>query len=564
VRRKANGPAVPISFAPYRLPAGTLPEEAARLASVAAAQPLLARLDDPLPSGMVATALADVAAGHAAIPEEACRAADGSLSGAPGPLHACLVSARHRARVEQNVASALAAGFAGVHLDRPDAPVARGILASGFCPDCQRAFSRELAREYGDHFMPLDYLALTREALAQAPGALGYEKLPFGREFWRFRAEALERAVAAHARAARDAARAAARSFLVTAQFEAVGPAQLGCLRHLDAAVFPAKADAQTNGAGLFRLLRAAAGRRSCAVALSGELEPRLVQRLAGVAAACGLEVIGMEPGKVIPDLALLRRFARDSAAERGAPGFAQPVCECAVLYSADCDLWTAGEHREQVERAGDVLAALQIQAPVVLRVAEAPPTATLVLAGAAALPSLESAELKRRVEAGGTALVFGELGAVDEVGRRIAPALPPARPSPGRVGKGTTIGLGRLPAPRPGTLPEPGQLEPLSRALSALIGKGRRAASVAGRSPMLVALYRQEERLAAHLVSLGTGPAQGATLFLGLRVAGTASRARFQTASGADERIVMNPSGYSISTVLPAFAGYAVLTVGA
>ena len=551
------------AFAPYRLPAGTLPEEAARLASDAAAGPLVVGQDDPLPSGMAGAALALVAAGHSSLPEEACRAADGSLSGAPGPLHACLVSPRHRARVAEALARALAAGYAGAFLDRPDAPVAKGILGSGFCPDCQRAFSRELSREYGDNFMPLDYLALAREALAQASGALGYEKLPFGRDFWRFRAEALEGAVTAHARAARDLARTAGRPFLLAAQFEAVGPAQLLSVRHFDAAVFPVKADAQTSGAGLFRLLRAAMGRRSGALALLGELQPPLVLRLAGVAAACGLEVIGKRPGELMGETAALRRFARAQGPLRG-PGQAEPVCECAVLYSAECDLWTAGDHREQVERVGDALAALQIQAPVVLRVADAPQSSVLVLAGAAALPPLESAELKRRVEAGGGALLVGELGAVDEVGRAVAPPLAGARPSPGRIGKGTVVGLDRLPAERPGSLLEPSQLEPLARALSALLGKARRAASVAGRTPMLVALYRHEDRLSAHLVSLGPGPAQGATLFLGLRVAGTASRARFQAASGADEKIVMNPSGYSISTVLPAFSGYAVLTVGA
>jgi hypothetical protein len=86
----------------------------------------------------------------------------------------------------------------------------------------------------------------------------------------------------------------------------------------------------------------------------------------------------------------------------------------------------------------------------------------------------------------------------------------------------------------------------------------------VAGRTPVFVALYRNEERLDAHLVSLGASPAQGSTLFLGLHVTGTVRRARFQSASGADEKIVMNPSGYSISTVLPAFRGYAVLSIGA
>jgi hypothetical protein len=34
-------------------------------------------------------------------------------------------------------------------------------------------------------------------------------------------------------------------------------------------------------------------------------------------------------------------------------------------------------------------------------------------------------------------------------------------------------------------------------------------------------------------------------------------------SAEGADLRIPMNPSGYSISTVLPSFRGYAVLSLG-
>jgi hypothetical protein len=51
-------------------------------------------------------------------------------------------------------------------------------------------------------------------------------------------------------------------------------------------------------------------------------------------------------------------------------------------------------------------------------------------------------------------------------------------------------------------------------------------------------------------------------TLFLGLHVAGAARRARFQATDGRDEKIVMNPSGYSISTVLPSFEGFAVLSL--
>ena len=556
--------AVQSAFAPYRLPPGALPEEASKLAVAAAAEPLVARLDEPLPGSMVGLALADVATGHAGTAEEACRAADGTPSGAPGHLRACLVSRRHQARVEQAIAAALESGFAGVCLDRPDAPIAHGFLGSGFCPDCQRAFSRELTREYGDHFMPLDYLALAREALAQAPGAVGSARLPFGREFWRFRVASLDRAVTAYARAARDASRAVDRPFEVTAQFAAVGPAQLLCARHLDAAIFPVNAETQTTGAGLIRLLRAAMGRRPCAAALAGSVPPALVHRLAGVAASCGIELIGLEPGNSEGVLAALRRFARVVGAQRHAPGSAEAVAECAVLYSPECDLWTGGDHREQVERAGDALAALHIQAPVVMRVADAPTGAAIVLAGAAALPHLEATELKRRIEAGGSALVFGDLGAVDDAGREASPPLPPGKPAGVKFGKGAVVAQPPLPASRPGAPLEPAAFEPLSRALSVLLGKGRRAASVAGRTLVSVALYRNEDRLDAHLVSLGPEAAQGVTLFLGLHVAGTVRRARFQSASGADEKIVMNPSGYSISTVLPAFRGYAVLSIGA
>jgi hypothetical protein len=554
---------VQTAFAPYRLPPGALPEEASKRATASAAEPLVVRLDEPLPGSMVGQALADVAAGHATAPEEGCSAADGTPSGSPGQLRACLVSDRHQVQVESAIASALAAGFAGVCLDRPDAPIAQGFLGSGFCPECQRFFSKELEREYGDNFMPLDYLALAREALAQASGAVTFAQLPFGRDFWRMRVASLDRAVAAYARTARDAARKSGKPFEVTAQFEAIGPAQLRASRHLDAAIFPVKGEVQTTGAGRFRLLRAVMGRRPCAAALIDAPSLALAQRLAGVAAASGVELIGLPSGED-GELAVLRRFARLVSTQRHAPGISEPVFECAILYSREADLWTGGDHRVQVERVGDALAALQIQAPVVTRLDDAPPHAVLVLAGAAKLAPPEAAELKRRVEAGASALIIGDLGAVDEMGRDAPSPLPPGKPAGVRVGNGNVAAIAPLPAPRPGAVLEPAKLDALSRPVAMLLGRGRRAASVAGRTPVLATLYRNEERLDAHLVTLGPGVAQGATLFLGLHVAGTAGRARFQSASGHDEKITMNPSGYSISTVLPAFKGYAVLSVGA
>ncbi len=550
------------AFAPYRLRPGALPAEAGRLAAEAAAQPIVVAVDEPLPAGMAASALAALPAWRAASPEEACRGADGSPSGAPGPARACVVSERHDRQLAEAAASALAGGFAGVCLDRPDASLALGLLGGGFCADCQRAFARDLTREYGDAFQPVDYLALAREAVAQASGAVSYGQLPFGRDFWRFRAEALSRALGRWTRAVRDAARDRPTPFEVAAHFEALGPAQLAAARHLDAAVFPAPLGPHACGAGLFRLLRAVMGRRACAASLAESTPGASLAALAGVAAACGIEVAPPAALEGSQDFAALRRFARGLAARRDAPGPSSPVVECAVLYSAEADLWSAGRHLAAVEQAGEVLAALRIQAPVVTRVHDAPPAAVLVLSGAEALSSNEARAVSRHLEAGGGVLAFGDVGAVDAAGRPSGPALPPGRASGVKVGKGTLAQLPALSPPREVGAVAP-RLEPVERALSVLLGKGHRAASVVSRVPILVVLERNAALLDVHLVTLRGETAQGATLFLGLHVAGGTRRARFASADGADERISMNPSGYSISTVLPAFRGYAVLSVG-
>ncbi len=550
------------TFAPYRLAPGALPEEAARAAAALDAEPLVAAPAEPLPAALLNRALADVPVGRAAASSEACRAADGSVSGMGGAPRACLSSERQRIRVADAVRSAVAAGFAGVCLDKPDSPLTLGLLGAGFCTDCQRAFTRQLVREYGDHFQPVDFLALAREAVAQASGALSFEVLPFGRDFWRARNDALERAVADYARSARDAARAAARPFDVVVQFEAVGPAQLRAVRHADAGVFPAAIAAGATGLGLFRLLRAVMGRRPAAVAPpSIAAPPGAHARLAAVAATCGIDLSGVEPsGATGVEVAQVRRLTRQLALAGRSPVEGTPVAECAILYSPEADLWTGGRHREAVERAAETLAQLHVQAPVVLRVADAPPEAVIVLADAIGVTPLEVKEVRRRLEAGGGVLAFGEPAGADEVGRPGTPFLSGGKPGGVRIGKGTFAALGPL-APEKGSAaaPDPALLD---KALAALLGKGRRAASISSRQPMLVALDRNAAAVHAHLVTLGPDRAQGATLFVGLHVARDARRARFVSADGTDVRIPLNPSGYSLSTVLPAFKGYAVLSL--
>jgi hypothetical protein len=278
------------------------------------------------------------------------------------------------------------------------------------------------------------------------------------------------------------------------------------------------------------------------------------------VAATCGIELSGVEPsGEGGREVAAVRRLARRLQANALSPAAGAPVAECAVLYSAQADLWSRGRHRTAVERAVEALSALHVQAPVVLRVQDAPEGAALVLADADALPSSEAKRARRRVEAGGTLLAFGEPSAGDELGRPGTHFLPSAKATGTRLGAGTVALLPPL-AGDGAPAPDPALLE---KALAATIGRGRRASSVAARVPLLVVLHRSGGgALLAHLVARPGERAQGATLFLGVQLAGGARRARFVSAEGDDVRIPMNPSGNSVSTVLPAFRGYAVLSM--
>jgi len=548
------------AFAPYRLPPGAAEASPASPVELLAA-PLVAAAG-ALPAARAPEALAEIAAGLAAPGVAPCLAADGQPSGIGGPPRACPSSPGQREAVARAARAALAAGFAGVLLDRPDAGHAAGLLGSGFCPECQRAFLRQLEREYGENFESLDHPRLARTALVEAPGAVTFEQLPFGRDFWRWRHEAVEAAIAAGVRAARDAAREAGRPFEVAVQYESLGPSQLRSARLADAAVFPAflppGPSGPATGIGLFRLLRSVMRRRPVAVAAPAGASPAALGRLAAVAATCGVELAGHGPAPT-HEVAQVRRLARRLAAAGRAPSVNEPLVEAAVLYSAEADLWTSGRHLRSVLAASEALAALHVQATVVTRLADAPREAPLVLADAAALAPTESKEVQKRLEGGGTVLAFGPPASVDETGRAHGGILPAGKPSGVRVGIGTLAELPSLAPLGGGEAPDP---EDLEKALNAVLGRGKRAAGVASRQPVLVVIDRTPSAVHAHLVALGNGKAQGVTLFLGVKVAGGVRRARFVSSDGDDVRIPMNPSGYSLSTVLPSWHGYAVVSL--
>jgi len=289
---------------------------------------------------------------------------------------------------------------------------------------------------------------------------------------------------------------------------------------------------------------------------------PALRLRLAAQAAPFGVGVAGLPPaGEPALQEARLRGLVSRIAEEGRAPGTAEPVAECALLYSADADLWSGGRHRRAVALAAEALSAHHVQAPVVTRLADVPAGAAVVLADAAGLTAQEARALTRRLEAGAGILTFGEPSRVDEAGRALGPFLPAGKPGGVRAGAGTVAQLPALVRERGGE--EPVDEARLEKALAALLGKGRRAVGVTGRTRLSATLWRLGEAVDVHLVAPGGERAQANTLFVGLHLVGGHRRARFRSAEGADVEIRLNPSLSSVSTILPAFSGYAVLSLG-
>jgi hypothetical protein len=256
-----------------------------------------------------------------------------------------------------------------------------------------------------------------------------------------------------------------------------------------------------------------------------------------------------------------VRALVRHLADEGRAPGTAEAVAECALLYSAEADLWSGGRHRRAVALAAEALAAHHVQAPVVTRLSDVPAGAVVVLADAAGVTAPEARALTRRLESGAGLLTFGEPTRIDEAGRPLGPFLPAGKPGGVRAGAGTVAQL-------PALVGEGGAEEPvdegrLEKALAALLGKGRRAVGVTGRARLQATLWRRGGALDVHLVAPGGERSQGNTLFVGLHLAGGHRKARFRSAEGADVEIRLNPSLSSVSTILPAFSGYAVLSLG-
>ena len=446
------------AFAPYRLAPGALPDEGSRGARLVGAGPLVAPPDLPLRPALLGEALASIEVGQAADEAEACRAADGSLAGTPAAPRACLVGERHRQRVEEATRAALAAGYAGVVLHRPDAPLVEGLLGAGFCPDCQREFQRRLSRKYGEQFQPLDFLATARDAVAGASGALSFDHPPL-----RPRLLALPPRVAGAGRAGprprRPRRRAGGRPRLLAVRLvRGARPLAAGGGAPPRRRRLPGGAERPLAWPAASSCCAARSGAAPWRWSSPADAPPAAWLRLASLGAPYGIGLAGVQPGgEVGAMLAGIRALVHEVAARGAAPSASTPLSECAVLYSAEADLWSSGRHRRAVEAA--------------IEVAGRPPAA-----GDGGAPPLRGA---RRHAAG--------------AGRRRAPL-------PDRAARGGEAAGRRRP---PAGLHRAGRRGPASRRpIDAQFPVERRAVSLAEPAPVIAAVRASGEAVNVHLAT--------------------------------------------------------------
>lgn len=556
---------LPTPFSPFRIRPGDPVPEAEAFAVRTRGAPFVVDPAEPSSPRLAPAALARVPAGKAADQEEACRDADGRVSGTTGHERACLHGASHRARVVAECRTLLAAGYSGVVLDRPDLVLGLGLFGAGFCEACQAVFQAGLREEYGEQVEPFDFRRIAADELATAPGAVSFRRLHFGRDFWKFRLDSLADALAAYVLPVRDAAREARRPFDLVGRFEQVGPAQFQAARFLDGTVLPLSPLPHHTGGAEARLWRAAVGRRPVVAQLPSSATAEQVLRHASALAATGVTV-GFEEGERATVLAPIRALLAEHAGRRDGRPFEQPVAECMVFYSPEADMWSSGLHRLELEEVGEVLSRLHVQWDVATGGSPLRPGSVLVLPQAIGVTPVEATAVTRFLEAGGKVMVLGEARAAGPGGRMLPPFLPEAkvgRSKATHAGDGLLVALPPLIAAPSGGAGAPfPAIELVERGLASLSGSGRRAVQVVSPTPLTVAAWRPHRRLDVHVSSLADVPVRGATLVISTEFSGSAKRARFRGSGGIDEKVALVPSAGEVAAVLPEFLGYGVLSL--
>jgi len=430
-----------------------------------------------------------------------------------------------------------------------------GSEGAGYCKSCGFALMENLRETFGDHLEPFDALEALRSS------ALPMRERPFARQKEALRlSEALEAAKRAILRARDEARRKRSVEIGVLGRVGTLNGLALELCRHLDGLIF--ELSTEDAYAALLPLLaaRAALGQRPAIALLSGTVNAAQVKLYAALATACDADLLLADdaPAEARAALAQHRQFL-SLVRERYRPS--APLFDAEVLLSPICDHWTAGGHQRAAATAVAALAKAQQQPAVRLDLTGGVRARLLVLAGAAAIPAADAAAARKYVEGGGDILLLGKCMPVDEEGRIGDPVFPQVKSGLEPVGEGRVFALD-----------DGAQEAAISRALRELSGRGRAQVTLTGRGRLLTRAYLDPERkLDVHFVNLdlqndAVVPAQGVQVTIAGQAAGGGRAAYWfapERSGGKDgERIPLNPSGFSVSTILPSVHSYALLAV--
>lgn len=533
--------------APREITFPRLRHVALSFAELPGAEAVVVPAASPAPSALPRVLALDVSLPGSAAEE--CRAIDG----APAAVR-CVNSLEGRTAAGDAAAAAAQAGDA-ILLEGLDRWYRLGPERAGFCRSCELGLVEELRESYGDHVQPFDALAGMRDPAVPA------RERPFSRqrEAGRF-AETLEAGKRVVLRARDEARKARGSELAVLGRVGAIGAAALAVCRHLDGLIFELPSLDPYEALLPLLAARAALGQRPAFALLPPEASEAQARLFAGLAAACDTDLV-LPPGAAPAAEAALAAHRKFLSLVRERYRAVEPLLDAEVLLSPLCDHWTAGAHAKAASAAVAALAKLHLQPGIRLELASAPRAQLLVLAGCAALGAREAAAARRHVEGGGDLLLAGRCAVIDDEGRAGDAVFPEAKSGLERVGEGRVLALD-----------EGADLAALQRAARELLGRGRAHLSISGRAQVVARAYLDPERkLDVHLVNcdLRDGalvPAQGVQLFIAGQAAG-GGRAGYwfspEREGGRDgERIVLNPSGFSVSTVLPAVGAHALLAV--
>ena len=521
----------------------------------------------PLPAGqeLPLPRVAWVELARARSGDEACLDEDENRAGGAVPVR-CPNAPLARADADAAAGQAARRGDA-ILLDGLDRWYRLGPAAAGYCPHCERALNALLQQSYGPQVEPFAVLQ------AQRSSGVPARERPYGGLREQLRLEAPLSFAKEVILRARDEARRA-RSGLELPVLARVGPLSAFSLllcRHLDGLVFALPSLDPHEALLPLLAARAALGERPAIAQLPMSARADQVRLFAALALACGCDLM-LQPGasqEAREALAAHRRYAA-LLRERYRPGASLGDLE--LVLAPRADHWSQGRHLRTSGQVAGMLQRAQLQTSLALDAPTTGPGASrlVVLCGATELPAPLAAPLRRHVEQGGDLLLIGACSKIDDEGRSLGPLFPEADDGLERVAEGRVYGI----APALGApLPQLEALEPLvQKALRELLGRTPRSLTMQGRGQLLARAYLDPERkLDVHLVNLdlkdghGFGAAQGVLLQIAGAAAGAGRTGHWfaPDRGGKDgERITLNPSGFSVSTVLPSVGACALLSV--